>query len=100
MNAAQIIAHKRDGQELTRDEIGDFLGGYARGDVPDYQMSALAMAIFFRGMTTDETAALTDAMLDSGVRLSWPTGHIPTVDKHSTGGIGDKTSLVLAPLLA
>ena len=100
MNAAQIIARKRDGQELSRDEIGDFLGGYARGDVPDYQMSALAMAIFLRGMTTDETAALTDAMLDSGVRLSWPFGHAPIVDKHSTGGIGDKTSLVLAPLLA
>jgi thymidine phosphorylase len=96
MNAALIIAKKRDGLALSREEIADFVQGYACGEVPDYQMSALAMAIFIRGMSAEETAALTDAMLASGQRL--PAR--PRVDKHSTGGIGDKTSLILAPLLA
>jgi pyrimidine-nucleoside phosphorylase len=100
MTPAATIAKKRDGRELARGEIAEFVAGYERGAIPDYQMAALAMAIFLKGMTTDETAALTDAMLDSGVRLTWPAGHKPIVDKHSTGGIGDKTSLVLAPLLA
>lgn len=96
MNPALIIAKKRDGLELAREEIAAFIGGFARGEVPDYQMAALAMAIYLRGMSAEETAALTDAMLASGERL--PAR--PRVDKHSTGGIGDKTSLVLAPLLA
>ena len=96
MTPSQIIAKKRDGQALSRDEIAHFVGGFARGDVPDYQMSALAMAIYIRGMSDEETAALTDAMLASGRRLPRRT----RVDKHSTGGIGDKTSLILAPLLA
>jgi pyrimidine-nucleoside phosphorylase len=100
MNPAQIIARKRDGRELSRGEIAAFVEGFTRGSVPDYQMAAWAMAVFLRGMTTDETAALTDAMLASGVRLTWPTSRRLIVDKHSTGGIGDKTSLVLAPLLA
>ena len=109
MTPAQIIARKRDGNELSRDEIVAIVDGFTRGAVPDYQMAAWAMAVFLRGMTTDETAALTDAMLDSGVRLQWnhavprrafPTAAGTIVDKHSTGGIGDKTSLVLAPLLA
>ena len=96
MLPAQIIAKKRDGHALSREEIGDFLAGFTRGDIADYQMAALAMAIYLKGMSSDETAALTEAMLASGQRL-------PTrlrVDKHSTGGIGDKTSLILAPLLA
>src|SRR5688572_3184581 len=100
MNPAVIIAKKRDGGELSREEIAAFVAGYTRGTIPEYQMSALAMAVHLRGMTADETAALTDAMLQSGRWLVWPRRERPIVDKHSTGGIGDKTSLVLAPLLA
>jgi pyrimidine-nucleoside phosphorylase len=100
MNPAFIIAKKRDGGELAADEIEAFIGGFTRGEVHDYQASALAMAIYLRGMTDEETAALTDAMFRSGTRLRWPEDSPPHVDKHSTGGIGDKTSLVLAPLLA
>ena len=100
MNPAVIIATKRDGRELSREEIAAFVAGYTRGTIPEYQMSALAMAVYLRGMTADETAALTDAMLQSGRWLVWPRRERPVVDKHSTGGIGDKTSLVLAPLLA
>jgi pyrimidine-nucleoside phosphorylase len=96
MSPALIIAKKRDGLALSREEIAAFMQGFARGEIPDYQMAALAMAIYLRGMTAEETAALTDAMLASGQRL--PSR--PRVDKHSTGGIGDKTSLILAPLLA
>jgi len=100
MSSVSIIAKKRDGGELTSAEIEEFVQGYARGEMPDYQMAALAMAIYIRGMTTAETAALTEQMLASGKRLEWSPGGLPTVDKHSTGGIGDKTSLILAPLLA
>ncbi|MCI0360640.1 MAG: thymidine phosphorylase [Planctomycetaceae bacterium] len=100
MNPAVLIAKKRDGRELSRDEIVHLVHGFTRGTIPEYQMAAFAMAVYLRGMTTDETAALTDAMLQSGVWLVWPTRNKPVVDKHSTGGIGDKTSLVLAPLLA
>src|SRR5262245_23045410 len=96
MSPALIIAKKRDGLELTREEIGAFVQGFTRGEIPDYQMAALSMAIYCRGMTAEETWAITDAMLASGKRL--PSR--PRVDKHSTGGIGDKTSLILAPLLA
>jgi pyrimidine-nucleoside phosphorylase len=100
MNPVWIIQKKRDRQELASSEIGAFIDAYARGDVPDYQMSALAMAIYLNGMTADETAALTDHMLASGARFEWPDDGVPRVDKHSTGGIGDKTSLLLAPMLA
>jgi pyrimidine-nucleoside phosphorylase len=100
MNPSLIIAKKRDGHALTREEITGFVHGYTRGQIPDYQMSALAMAIFLRGMSVQETADLTDAMLQSGVWLVWSRRDRPLVDKHSTGGIGDKTSLILAPLLA
>jgi pyrimidine-nucleoside phosphorylase len=100
MNPVWIIQKKRDHEELTSAEIGAFIDGYARGAVPDYQMSALAMAIYLNGMTADETAALTDHMLASGARFEWPDDGVPRVDKHSTGGIGDKTSLLLAPMLA
>jgi pyrimidine-nucleoside phosphorylase len=100
MNPVWIIAKKRDGEELTPDEIGLFIAGYAKGDIPDYQMSALAMAIYLRGMNAGETAALTDHMLASGARFIWPSDGIQRVDKHSTGGIGDKVSLPLAAMLA
>ncbi|HEY3393025.1 MAG TPA: thymidine phosphorylase [Lacipirellulaceae bacterium] len=100
MNVVNLISKKRDGVELTPDEIGALISGYVRGDVPDYQMSAWAMAVYLRGMTVAETAALTEHMLHSGVTFQWPDGEFPKVDKHSTGGIGDKVSLPLAPLLA
>ncbi len=100
VNPSQIIGKKRDGQALSAEEIAGFVNGFTSGAVADYQMSALAMAIYIRGMSAEETAALTAAMLDSGSRLQWPDARPPVVDKHSTGGIGDKTSLILAPLLA
>jgi pyrimidine-nucleoside phosphorylase len=100
MHVPQVIERKRDGGTLTAEEIAGLIRGFTAGEVPDYQMSALAMAVFFRGMTEAETAALTAAMRDSGRSFSWPAGSPPKVDKHSTGGIGDKVSLVLAPLLA
>ena len=100
MNVVQIISKKRDGGELSADEIGALINGYVRGDVPDYQMAAWAMAVYLRGMTVAETAALTEHMLHSGIKFDWPEGESPIVDKHSTGGIGDKVSLPLAPLLA
>ncbi|MDA1049576.1 MAG: thymidine phosphorylase [Planctomycetota bacterium] len=98
-NPASVIAKKRDGSALTRDEIAEFVGGFTNGSIPEYQMSALAMAIYLCGMSTAETAALTEQMLASGVQLRWPAGS-HYVDKHSTGGVGDKVSLLLAPLLA
>ena len=100
MNTIELIAKKRDGGELAGVEIGQLIRGYVDGEIPDYQMSALAMAIYLQGMSTAETAALTDHMLASGDQFQWPTGGIPKVDKHSTGGIGDKVSLPLAPMLA
>jgi pyrimidine-nucleoside phosphorylase len=100
MNPSFVIAKKRDGGELDAGEIASFIAGYVSGEVADYQMSALAMAICCRGMSIDETAALTDSMLASGTRLEWRDGGRPAVDKHSTGGIGDKVSLPLAAMLA
>jgi len=100
MNPVWIIAKKRDGAELTDAEVGHFVAGYVAGEIPDYQISALAMAIYLRGMTTAETAALTEHMLASGAAFQWPAAGSPKVDKHSTGGIGDKVSLLLAPMLA
>jgi len=100
VRAVDTIQRKRDGQELTRAEIEAFIGGYTRGEVPDYQASALAMAVFFRGMNDAETVALTEAMMRSGEVLDLSSLPGPKVDKHSTGGVGDKTSLVLAPLAA
>lgn len=100
MIPATLIAAKRDGHELTDAQIAFFIQGFTSGEIPDYQMSAMAMAIFLNGMTERETATLTLEMLNSGTRLQWPHDGIPRVDKHSTGGLGDKTSVILAPLLA
>lgn len=97
---AEIIKKKRDGQQLSPDEINEFIQGYATGLIPDYQMSALLMAIFFKGMTTDETLSLTKSMLHSGEIVSFKDIPEFKVDKHSTGGVGDKTSLILGPIVA
>ena len=98
MRAVDIIRNKREGRALERAEIDYFVSGVTDGTLPDYQASALLMAILLRGMTPEETAQLTDAMVRSGTRMSYPDVDGVAVDKHSTGGVGDKTSLVLAPL--
>jgi pyrimidine-nucleoside phosphorylase len=100
MRAVDVIQKKRDGHELERDEIAFFVDGYTRGTIPDYQASALAMAVFFKGMTAQETVALTESMMRTGEVLDLGDLPGPKVDKHSTGGVGDKTSMVLAPLAA
>ena len=99
MNVAQIIATKRDGLELSAEQIDFLVSGYAAKRIEDYQLAAWAMAVYFQGMTERETLQLTRSMLATGKPLSWPPGR-PKVDKHSTGGIGDKTSIPLAPILA
>jgi pyrimidine-nucleoside phosphorylase len=100
MRVVALIERKRDGGALTAGEWAALMAAYARGDVPDYQMAALAMACLLRGLDADETAALTDALLASGARLDFGDWPVPRVDKHSTGGVGDKVSLALAPLVA
>lgn len=95
-----IIEKKRDGHVLEEDEICEFVRNYADGTVPDYQMAAFAMAVYFQGMTFAEVTALTAAMLQSGATIDLSSLTRPTADKHSTGGIGDKISLILAPLVA
>jgi len=95
-----LIAKKRDGGQLDDAEIEAVVAGAARGDIPDYQLSALLMAIVWRGMTPRELTTWTVAMIDSGERLRWTALRAPAVDKHSTGGVGDKISLALAPLCA
>jgi len=97
---ADIIRKKRDGHELSRADIAHLVDGYTRGHIPDYQISAWLMAALLRGLTRAETAALTDSMLHSGKVLDLSEFAAAKVDKHSTGGVGDKTSLVLAPLAA
>ena len=98
--AVDVIRKKRDGVELSAAEIEWLVASYTRGEVPDYQISAWLMAVVLRGMTRAETAVLTDSMLHSGDVLSFPSIAAKKVDKHSTGGVGDKTSLVLAPVAA
>jgi pyrimidine-nucleoside phosphorylase len=100
MRVVDLIRRKRDSGELTREEIEQLISAYTKGDVPDYQMSAWLMAVVLRGMSRQETAALTEAMLHSGQVLDFSGLVGRKVDKHSTGGVGDKTSLVIAPIVA
>ena len=94
----EIIRKKRDGAPLTRDEVREFISGLTKGSISEGQVAAFAMAVFFKGMSAEEAVGLTLAMRDSGTVLEW---HMPgpVVDKHSTGGIGDNISLMLAPML-
>ncbi len=96
----EVIAHKRDGKTLSREEIRRFISGFAAGTVSEAQAAAFAMAVYFNDMTGDERVALTEAMRDSGTVLDWSDLDGPVVDKHSTGGVGDNVSLMLAPILA
>ena len=100
MRMYDIIQKKRDGGRLSKAEIDWFIDGYVKGKIPDYQVAALCMAIYFRGMDIEETTALTFAIRDSGECLDFSEIHGLRVDKHSTGGVGDKTSLVVAPIVA
>ena len=100
LRAVDVIQRKRDGAELSPEEIRFFIESYASGTVPDYQAAALAMAVFFRGMTPAETVSLCESMMRTGEVLDLSELPGPKVDKHSTGGVGDKTSLILAPLAA
>ena len=100
MIVPRLIERKRDGGRLEPGELRELILAYAEGNVPDYQMSAMLMAIYFRGLDRSETTELMDAMLKSGKRLDLSTLPVPRLDKHSTGGVGDKVSLILAPLIA
>ena len=100
MNFLNLIEEKRDGAELSPEAIAEAVAAFSAGDIPNYQMAAFLMAVNFQGMSGKETRALTLAMRDSGEVLQFPKDVRPIVDKHSTGGVGDKVSLVLAPLLA
>ena len=100
MRMYDIIKKKRDGQELSAEEIRWFVDGYSKGDIPDYQAAALCMAIYFKDMTIRETTDLTLAVRDSGEKLDFSAVKGIRVDKHSTGGVGDKTSFVVAPIVA
>jgi pyrimidine-nucleoside phosphorylase len=100
MRTVDLIHRKRDGEELSTEEIQFIVDGYTRGDIPDYQISAFLMAVFFSGMADREVSALTEAMMNSGTLVDLPSIPGIKVDKHSTGGVGDKTSLIAAPIAA
>jgi pyrimidine-nucleoside phosphorylase len=100
IRAAELIQRKRDGGELAADEIGELMLAYARDEVPDYQMAAFCMAVYYKGLTAAETHALTDAMVKSGETIDLSSLGRRVVDKHSTGGVGDKTSIALGPVVA
>src|SRR6202162_3686693 len=100
MRTVDLIERKRDGEELDREEISYWVDGYTRGEIPDYQISAWLMAVFFKGMTDREVSRLTESMIGSGETLDLSAIPGIKVDKHSTGGVGDKTSLIVAPLAA
>ena len=98
MRMTDIIEHKKQGLKLTKEEIEFFVRGYTKGDIPDYQAAALAMAVYFNKMDNEETADLTLAMAHSGDMLDLSEFGNSTVDKHSSGGVGDKTTLIVAPI--
>src|SRR5947199_6884309 len=100
MRTVDLVHRKRDGEELGAEEISFLIDGYTRGEIPDYQMSAFLMAVFFSGMTDHEVDALSDSMMRSGDVLDLSDLPGVKVDKHSTGGVGDKTSLIAAPIAA
>jgi len=100
MIPSEIIKQKRNGSEISHTQIKDFINEYLSGEIPEYQMSALLMAIFFNGMTDSETSALVDVMLNSGERMDFTHHDNYVADKHSTGGVGDKVSIILGPLMA
>jgi pyrimidine-nucleoside phosphorylase len=101
IHAAELIRRKRDGERLSGDELSELVLAYTRGEVPDYQMAAFCMAVYFRGLNGEETFALTDAMIRSGETIELgPALGRKVVDKHSTGGVGDKTSLAVGPIVA
>ena len=100
MRMVDLIEKKRDGGVLSDEEIRFIIDGFTKGEIPDYQMSAWAMAVFYKGMTDHETAVLTDAMMRSGDTIDLSRFGTKSVDKHSTGGVGDKTTLVIAPIVA
>src|ERR1700741_524679 len=100
MRAVDLIRKKRDSGEHSREEIDFLISGYTRGDIPDYQMAAWLMAVWIRGLNPAESAALTECMLYSGEIVNHSDLPMKKVDKHSTGGVGDKTSLILAPIVA
>src|SRR6185437_4583845 len=100
LHVVELIRRKREGEALSASELANLIAAYTRGDVPDYQMAAWLMAVVWRGMTADEASALTLAMANSGEQLAVRDYLSPVVDKHSTGGVGDKLTLVAAPLVA
>ena len=100
MIVPRLIERKRNGGHLEPAEIRELVMAFSEGSVPDYQMAAFLMAVYYRGLDRAEMNALTESMLESGKRLDFSRLSKPRVDKHSTGGVGDKTSLILAPLIA
>ncbi|MBI4824104.1 MAG: thymidine phosphorylase [Nitrospirae bacterium] len=100
MRAYDIIKKKRDGKALTKEELSFLINGNLKGDIPDYQISAFLMAVYLNGMTDEETTSLTDVMLNSGSTIDMKDVQGVKIDKHSTGGVGDKVSIILAPLIA